>query len=87
MISVWYGTPNEMTKAASKASQSAAVKWARDHLMGLERQAIRYDSAALERIRSTREAMLQCTEIAQGDVRAWQFNYTSVQFRIEIRHD
>lgn len=83
---VWYGTPNEMAKAASKPGQSTAIKWARDHLEGLETQAKKYDLAAVDHIRSTREQLLQTTPIQPGDVRAWQFPYISVQFRIEIRN-
>ena len=75
-----------MAKAAAKPSQSAAVKWARDYLSGLEKQAEKYDGAALDSIRSTREQMLQTTEITQGDKRVWSFNYIAIQFRIEIRH-
>lgn len=86
MIEVWYGTPNEMAKAASKATQSVAIKWARDYLLGLERQAERYDQGALERIRSTREQMLQCTQIPAGQVRSWSFQYISVTVQIDLRH-
>ena len=86
MIEIHIGTPNEMAKAAAKPSQSAAVKWARDYLSGLEKQAEKYDRAALDSIRSTGEQMLQTTEIAEGDTRSWSFPYIAITFRIEIRH-
>jgi hypothetical protein len=86
MTEVWTGTPNEMTKAASKPTQPAAVKWARDHLQGMEKQADKYDRAALEHIRSTREQMLQTTPISKGDKRRWEFDFISVRFVIELRN-
>jgi len=82
---VWYGTPNEMAKGTSKETQPAAIKWARDYMAGMEKQATRYDRAALDSIRSVREGMLQTTHITKGDKRAWEFPYISVTFRIEIR--
>jgi hypothetical protein len=86
MYEVWTGTPNEMTKAASKPTQPAAVNWARDYLKSLEKQADRYDRAALERIRSTREQMLQTTPISKGDKRTWSFEYISITVVIELRN-
>lgn len=86
MIEVWYGTPNELRKAASKPTQSGAVKWARDHLQAMEKQAEKYDTTALDHIRSTREQLIQTTAIASGDRRVWQFPYLDVQFRIELRN-
>jgi hypothetical protein len=86
MIDVHVGTPNELAKVASKPTQSAAVKWARDYLQGMEKQADKFDRAALEHIRSTREQMLQTSPISKGDKRRWSFDYISIRFVIEIRN-
>lgn len=86
MIEVWTGTPNELARAAAKPSQSAAVKWARDHLQAMEKQADKYHRDALEHIRSTREQMLQTTAISKGDKRRWEFDFISVRFVIELRN-
>lgn len=83
---VWCGTPNQMAKAASKPGQTAAIKWARDHLSGLEKQAEKYDGAALASIRSTKEQMLQTGPIQSGQMRSWKFPYIGIEFRIEIRN-
>lgn len=84
---VWHGTPNELAKVAEKPGQSTAIKWARDHLESMEQQAKKFDLAALDHIRSTREQMLQTTPIQPGDKRAWQFPYIAVQYRIEVRNN
>ena len=86
MIEVHCGTPNELAKFASKPGQTAAIRWARDYLSGLERQAEKFDGAALAHIRSTKEQMLQTGPIPPGQMRSWQFEYIGVQFRIEIRN-
>lgn len=86
MIEVWHGTPNEMEKIAAKATQTAAVKWARDHLKSMEKQADKFDRGALDSIRSTREQMLQTSPISLGDKRTWEFPYIAVTYRIELRH-
>jgi hypothetical protein len=86
VIEVHYGTPNELGLGARKDTQSAAVKWARDYLQGMEKQADKYDRAALEHIRATREQMLQTSPISKGDKRRWSFDYISIRFVIEIRN-
>jgi hypothetical protein len=86
MIEVHYGTPNEMARAASKPTQPAAVKWARDHLAGMGKQAEKYDRSAVDAIRSVREQMLQTTAITRGDKRTWEIPYLDMTVRIELRH-
>lgn len=85
MYEVWIGTPNEMTKAAAKPGQTAAVKWARDYLSGMERQAEKYDRAALVAIRRVKDELGQTASLTDNGMRGWQFPYISVTFRIELR--
>ena len=85
MYEVWYGTPNEMGKAASKATQPAAVKWARDHLSGMERQAEKYDRAAINEIRRVKDELGQTASLTDNGMRGWQFPYITVTFRLELR--
>lgn len=85
MIEVWMGTPNEMAKAAAKATQPAAVKWARDHLAGLKKQARIYDNAALDAIQSVSDDMGKIAHLTKGDVRGWEFDYMDIRVRVELR--
>lgn len=82
---VWTGTPHEMVKAADKPSLPTAAKWAREHLTDMEKLAGKYDHAALDSIRSTREQVAQVWTIHEGDRRGWEFPYVAITFRIELR--
>lgn len=82
---VWYGTPAEMARGSVQGTQTAAVKWARDYLSGMEKTAGKFDHRAFENIRSTKEQLLQTIPIRTGDMRSWEFGYLSVTFRLEIR--
>jgi hypothetical protein len=85
---VWCGTPNEMGHEPlhTATTQTAAVKWARDHLEKLRPQATKFDRAALDRITSVREQMLQTPVMAPDTTRSWTFPYISVVYCIEIRN-
>jgi len=84
-VEVWIGTPNEMAKAASKDTLPAAVRWARDHLDALTKQARKYDTAAIAHIVSASEDMQRLHTIRAGETRGWEFPYIAITFRIELR--
>lgn len=85
MIEVWIGTPNQMAKATGKATQPAAVKWARDYLAGLKAQAWKYDNAVIDDIQRVSDELRSISHLVLGETRDWQFPYTSITFRIELR--
>jgi hypothetical protein len=87
MIEVHIGTPNQMECVASKTTQSAAVKWAKDYLEGMKRQAEKFDRAALDDIQRVKDELNQVTVMAPDAVRSWSFPYISVTFRIELRNN
>jgi hypothetical protein len=84
-VEVWIGTPNEMAKAASKDTLPAAIKWGREQLDGLKKQATKYDTAALDHIVTTSEELQKVYSMKPGETRGWQFPYIAVTFRIELR--
>jgi hypothetical protein len=84
---IWAGTPNEMVQATTpKHGLPEAIKWACSHLAEkYEKDAEKFDHAALAAIRATKEQMRQVYRIPEGDRRGWEFSYINITFRIEIR--
>jgi len=81
---VWLGTPNQMDKAASKATWREAQVWVRDYLDdSLLPQARKYQNAAVPRINEVRELMMKShpTDLPL----AWTFNYLEITHKIEMR--
>lgn len=85
MIEVWTGTINEMTRAAAKPTQPAAVKWARDWLAGLKKQALIYENSAVEGIQFVMDDMGKVAHLTKGDVRAWTLDYMDIKVKVELR--